>query len=281
MINRTTVSRLPVSKLLAGLLLLALVVTACGGGDSGATTTAGGSETTAASALPDLGGRTITVAVENAYPPFNYIDETTGEPVGWDYDAVNAICERLNCVPEFVETAWDGMIIAVSQGQFDMAADGITITDERKQQVDFSDGYLSVEQRLMVRIDEDRFASVDEFAAGDFRIGTQTGTTNYDTAVENFGVDRVEAYEQFGFAVQALINADVDAVIIDDTAGQGYIGENAEDIKLIEGSLASDELGFVFPKGSDLVEPVNAALAALEADGALEQINTTWFPPIS
>lgn len=281
MINRTTVSRLPVSGLVAGLLLLALVVTACGGGDSGATTTAGGTETTAASALPDLGGRTITVALENAYPPFNYIDETTGEPVGWDYDAVNAICERLNCVPEFVETAWDGMIIAVSQGQFDMAADGVTITDERKQQVDFSDGYLSVEQRLMVRIDEDRFASVDEFAAGDFRVGTQTGTTNYDTAVENFGVDRVEAYEQFGFAVQALINADVDAVIIDDTAGQGYIGENAEDIKLIEGSLASDELGFVFPKGSDLVEPVNAALAALEADGTLEQINTTWFPPIS
>lgn len=264
------------------LAILALVAAACGGGT--AATTVAPSETTAASGtgeVPDLGGQAITVALENAYPPFSSIDEATGEPIGWDYDAVGAICERLNCVPEFVETAWDGMIIAVSEGQFDMAADGITITEERKEQVDFSDGYLSVEQRLMTRIDEDRFASIDEFAAGDFVVGTQTGTTNYDVAVENFGVERVEAYEQFGFAVQALINGDVDAVIIDDTAGQGYVGENVEDIKLMEGSLSSDELGFIFPKGSDLVAAFNAAIAALEADGTMADINAIWFPPIS
>ncbi len=70
------------------------------------------------------------MAVENAYLPFNYIDPTSGEAAGWDYDAVGEICNRLNCVPEFVATGWEGMIIAVSEGQFDMAADGITITDE-------------------------------------------------------------------------------------------------------------------------------------------------------
>jgi polar amino acid transport system substrate-binding protein len=284
------------TRWLMALTMLALVAAACGGGTAATTvaptettaapteTTAAPTETTAGSTtgeLPDLGGQAITVAVENAYPPFNFIDEATGEPAGWDYDAVGAICERLNCVPEFVETAWDGMIIAVSEGQFDVAADGITITEERKEQVDFSDGYISVEQRLMTRIDEDRFANVEEFAATDFLLGTQTGTTNYDVAVENFGVDRVEAYEQFGFAVQALINGDVDAVIIDDTAGQGYIGENAEAIKLIEGSLSSDQLGFIFPKGSELVAAFNAAMAALEADGTMADINTTWFPPIS
>ncbi len=271
------------------LAALAMVAAACGGGTAATTvapteTTAAPTETTAASGtgeVPDLGGQAITVAVENAYPPFNFIDEATGEPAGWDYDAVGAICERLNCVPEFVEAAWDGMIIAVSEGQFDVAADGITITEERKEQVDFSDGYISVEQRLMTRIDEERFASVDSFTTGDFLVGTQTGTTNYDVAVENFGLERVEAYEQFGFAVQALINGDVDAVIIDDTAGQGYIGENAEDIKLIEGSLSSDELGFIFPKGSELVAAFNAAMAALEADGTMADINTTWFAPIS
>lgn len=271
------------------LAALAMVAAACGGGTAATTvapteTTAAPTETTAASGtgeVPDLGGQAITVAVENAYPPFNFIDEATGEPAGWDYDAVGAICERLNCVPEFVEAAWDGMIIAVSGGQFDMAADGITITEERKEQVDFSDGYIAVEQRLMTRIDEERFANVDSFTTGDFLVGTQTGTTNYDVAVENFGLERVEAYEQFGFAVQALINGDVDAVIIDDTAGQGYIGENAEDIKLIEGSLSSDELGFIFPKGSELVAAFNAAMAALEADGTMADINTTWFAPIS
>ena len=80
--------------------------------------------------LPDLGGRTVTVAVENAYMPFNVIDEETGEAVGWDYDTLGLICELVNCVPEFVETSWEGMIVAVSNGEYDMAADGITITEE-------------------------------------------------------------------------------------------------------------------------------------------------------
>jgi polar amino acid transport system substrate-binding protein len=255
---------------------LALLAAACGGG-TGATTAV--PETTAGTALPDLAGREITVAVENAYPPFNFIDKTTNTPGGWDYDTLNEICRRINCKANFVETAWDGMIIAVSQGQFDMAADGITITDERKEQVDFSDGYISVEQRLMIRIDEDRFTSLDEFSAGDFVIATQNGTTNFDTAVGWIGADRVQAFDQFGFAVQALISGDADAVIIDDTAGQGYIGENAEQIKLLEGSLSSDQLGFIFPKGSDLVAAVNAALAAMREDGTLDALNAEWFPP--
>nr|MCU0514803.1 transporter substrate-binding domain-containing protein [Anaerolineae bacterium] len=80
---------------------------------------------------PDLGGRTITVAVENAYPPFNFLNES-GEAVGWDYDTVNEICARLNCVPEFIQTSWEGLIVAVSNGEFDVAADGITITSDRK-----------------------------------------------------------------------------------------------------------------------------------------------------
>ena len=66
-------------------------------------------------------------------------------------------------------------------------------------------------------------------------------------------------------------------MIIDDTAGQGYQGENADAIKLLEGSLASDELGFIFPKGSELVDPVNAALASMRQDGTLDEINATWF----
>jgi polar amino acid transport system substrate-binding protein len=274
----------PVSKLWLVVLALALVAAACGDGTSATTAapeaTDGGTETTgSASGLPDLGGQSITVAVENAYPPFNYIDEATDEPAGWDYDAVNAICERVNCAPEFVEVSWDGMIIAVSQGQYDMAADGITITDERKEQVDFSRGYVSVDQRLLVRIDEDRFATVDEFAADDSLIvATQLGTTNYDTAVANFGEDRILAFEQFGTAVQALLSGDADAVIIDSTAGQGYIGEDAERLSMIEGTLSSDQLGFVFPKGSELVAAFDAALDAMEADGTLAEINNTYWP---
>ena len=87
--------------------------------------------------LPDLGGRTVTVAVDNAYIPFSFIDNETGEALGWDYDVLEEICARLNCVPEWVEAAWEGLIIAVSRGEYDVSAGGITITDERKEVVAF------------------------------------------------------------------------------------------------------------------------------------------------
>jgi polar amino acid transport system substrate-binding protein len=228
--------------------------------------------------LVDLECREITIAIENAYLPFNYVDLETGAPGGWDYEAWADICTRLHCTPIFVEAAWEGMIQAVSDGQFDAAADGITITADRAEIVDFSDGYINIEQRLLVRKGEDRFASIEDFAADDSLImGTQTGTTNYETATEYLPEDRIKAFEQFPFAVQALVAGDVDAVIIDETAGQGYQGENADELDLIGPSISSDQLGFIFPKGSDLVGPVNQAISAMKADGTMEALGTKYF----
>lgn len=256
-------------------LLLSLGLVACGGTD---TTEPEAQTEVEAGELPDLGGREITVAVENAYLPFNYIDPSTSEPAGWDYDAINAICELLNCKPVFVEAAWEGMIQAVADGQYDMAADGITITDDRKEIVDFSNGYISIEQRLLARIDEDRFDSVQSFVDNaDLVIGTQTGTTNFETASQLLPADRIQAFEQFPFAVQALIAGDIDAVIIDETSGLGYQGVNADSLKLVGESLSSDQLGFIFPKGSDLVGAVNAALAEMQANGTLATLAEKYF----
>ena len=231
-------------------------------------------------ALPDLGGRVVTVAVENAYIPFNFIDDDTGEPDGWDYDALAEICARLNCVPEYIEQSWEGMIVAVSNGEYDLAAGGITVTDERKEIVAFSDGYVDVAQRMMVQLDEDRFASVADFVAGEYRIGVQVATTNYKAAEDLVGEgDRLVGYETFGFAVQALIAGDVDAVVMDDVAGQGYVGVNAEVLRLLPEALTSEELAFIYPLDSDLIEPFNAALASMKADGALMAINRKWLGP--
>jgi hypothetical protein len=91
------------------------------------------------------------------------------------------------------------------------------------------------------------------------------------------GEARVVAFDTFGDAVQALINGDVNGVVIDDTAGVGYVGVNADKIKLLPEKLVGQELGFVFPKGSDLVEPFNAAIAAMKADGTLEALAKKWF----
>ena len=230
-------------------------------------------------ALPDLGGETITIAIENAYPPFNYLDDE-GNPIGWDYDAVNEICARINCVPEFVETSWDGMILAVSNGEFDMAADGITIKEDRAEIVDFSQGYVTLKQVLLVRADEDRFTETDDFFGNDdYLLGVQPGTTNYFTAAEILGEDneRLVAYETFPVAVQALIAGDVDAVILDDVAGAGYLGANADAVKITgEPLTATEELGFIFPMGSELRDAVDAALDSMEADGTLFDLNVKW-----
>lgn len=271
------------------ILLLSLALVACGGAaeepaageapaESAAEPTAEGAAEEGASTLPDLGGREITIALENAYLPFNYIDPTLGEPAGWDYEAIGAICELLNCTPVFVEAAWEGMIQAVADGQYDMAADGITITEERRQVVDFSDGFINIDQRLLARADEARFDSVQSFVDNaELIIGTQTGTTNFETASELLSAERIQAFEQFSFAVQALLAGDVDAVILDETAGQGYIGVNADQLKLVGESMSSDQLGFVFPKGSELVPAFNAALAELRANGTLDQLAEKYF----
>ena len=99
------------------------------------------------------------------------------------------------------------------------------------------------------------------------------------TLVDLVGEERVIAFDDFGVTVQALIAGDVDAVVIDETAGQGYMGENSDQVKLIGESLSSDWLGFIFPKGSDLVAPINAALQSMKDDGSLNEINAKWFGP--
>jgi polar amino acid transport system substrate-binding protein len=262
-------------RLFLGLAFLFIVALAACGGQSDPEGCLG----TAEDAIVDLECREITFAVENAYLPFNYISLETNEAEGWDYDVFDEVCVRLHCKPVYVEAAWDGMIQAVADGQFDMAGDGITITEERAEIVDFSDGYISLEQRLLVRVGEDRFSNLEEFVAGDFVMGTQTGTTNYETAILYLPEERINAFETFPFAVQSLIAGDVDAVIIDDVAGQGYMGENAESVELIGPSIESQWLGFIYPKGSDLVDPVNQALESMKADGFLADVNLKYFGP--
>jgi polar amino acid transport system substrate-binding protein len=225
--------------------------------------------------LPDLGGRTVIVAVENAYPPFNRIDEATGEAVGWDYDSVREICARINCTPEFREAAWDGIFLAMNAGEYDWLADGVTLTEERKEMVDFSIPYVYIGQVLLVRSGET--SSLDDFRTDtSLIIGTQIGTTNYIAAEREYGAARLQAFEDFGAAVLALISGDLDGVVIDNVSALEWMEVNPGQLE-IAGQLTSDEpLAYAFPPGSDLVEPVNAALRSMEADGTLNEINSKW-----
>ncbi|MCO5064370.1 MAG: basic amino acid ABC transporter substrate-binding protein [Rhizobiaceae bacterium] len=237
----------------------------------------------ASQSLPDLGGRAVSVVTENAYPPLQFVDPKTGNAIGWEYDAMNEIAKRLNFKVEYKNVSWDAMIQAVSDGQYDIGMTGITIKDDRKEKVDFSDPYMRSEQFMLVRGDEDRFTDAKSFAAmADGLIGAQPGTTPFYTAVYsvldgNEQNPRIKLFETFGASVQALKTGDVDVVLTDGTAGQGYVDASDGALKMVGGPLGSEDFGFIFKKGSDLVAPVNQAIAALKADGTLDKLNRKWF----
>ena len=233
--------------------------------------------------MPDLEGRTVTAAVDPSYLPFSYICPNANEPVGWDFDALAEICSRLNCklvALNAQEIAWFNLVAAVAEGQFDVAGDGITITEDRKKILDFSDGYMEVDQVLMVTTDETRFGSANDLKNNPaLKVGTQIATTNYDEAVILVGKERVIPFNTFDGAVAALISKQVDAVVIDDIAGDSYVAVNPGKIKLLPDILVKDQLGFIFPKGSKLVGPFNIALAAMRKDGTLDKLAQKWFGP--
>ena len=233
--------------------------------------------------LPDLKGLKVAAVTENAYTPLNFVDPTTGKAVGWEYDAVNEICRRLNCTVDWKLSSWDAMIPAVKDGQFDVGMDGITINDERKTQVDFSDPYMTSQQFMLVRADEDRFSDAKAFGADEkLLIGAQAGTTNFYSAVYNVldgdeANPRIKLFETFGASVQALLTGDVDMVLTDAASGRGYVGANPDKLKIVGDALGSEDFGFIFKPGSDLVAPFNAAIAQMKADGYLDYLNNRWF----
>ena len=226
----------------------------------------------------DLDGRTIVVGSDTTYPPFETVNEN-GEIVGYDVDVVNAICERINCVPEFETTAWDGIFPALAAGEFDMVASGVTITEERDQVVDFTIPYFEVDQAITVTVGNGDL-TLEDFASddSDLTLGAQTGTTNAATAEQMVGRDRVRLYDDFNSAIQGLINGDVDGVMIDDVTAeafvQQYAGELVVNIREVE---SGDKLGFAVPEGDPLVEALNAGIEEIQADGTLDELIAKWF----
>ena len=279
------------NRIAAVLLLLALALSACvapspesaGARPETDDRPAAGTANVVYDELPDMGGAQLVAVTGNDYIPLNFIDPASGEAVGWEYDAVNEICRRLNCVVNWQVTAWEAMIQAVADAQFDVGMDGITITAERAQVVDFSDPYMTSQQFMLVRADETRFDSPDAFANDEnLLVGAQAGTTGFYTAVYDIldGDEtnpRIRLLDNFGASVQALIAGDVDLVLVDAASGRGYIGANPEKLRIVGDALATEDFGFIFTPGSQWTEPFNAAIASMKADGYLDYLNARWF----
>jgi len=232
--------------------------------------------------LPDLGGREIVVVTENAYPPLQFLD-AEGNAVGWEYDAMAEIAERLNATVSYENISWDAMIPAVSEGQYDLGMTGITIREDRAEVVDFSAPYMTSQMLMMVRADEERFTDAASFAADpDLLMAAQPGTTPFYVGVYEIldgdeANPRIVKFETFGAGLEALRTGDVDLVLSDSAAAQAYVAASDGGLKIVGEPMGTEEFGFIFPKGSDLVEPINAAIESMRADGTLAALDQKWF----
>lgn len=241
--------------------------------------------------LPNLEGRELTVAVENAYAPFQFNDPRAEDPVGFDYDLINELAHRLNFTPVYEVTSWTVQIASVGEGQFDLGVNGISIQEERKAVVNFSDPYVTIEVYLLVREDEDNFSNFDEFASDDRnRLGVTSGGSNYWLAqgyIEEglLSEDQVVVFNGFAEAVQALVIGDIDAIPADASSVGGYVNANNAPVKLIGDVLEADQFGIIFPLDVDpeLLAAFNAGLASMQEDGYLDFLTYKWlvrFTPV-
>lgn len=246
--------------------------------------------------LPDLGGRTVIVAVENAYPPMQFIHPSTGEAIGWEYDAMNEIARRLNFKIEYDDYGWPSVWYAVTGEGTDIGMDLFYYSDHRAGLVDFSDPYFWGSSAMIIRADETRFttsASFPSYFENDWRqpftagrVGVVYHTPDYYGAFHSLtGGDEYAhlliEYPSFAAILEGLHKGEVDVALTDGWTGAALVAAQPDRFKIVEAPVREPHpdggFRFVFPKGSDLREPINAAIAQMHADGSFEALSLKWY----
>ena len=256
----------------AAVSVAALAMTACGGSASSAASSvasSASSEAASASAaeLTTVEAGKLTMATNATFPPYEMTTDA-GTIEGIDVDTAKAIAEKLGLELQVDDMEFDAALLSVQQGKADIVMAGVTVTDERKAVMDFSDSYATGIQSIIVPNDSD-IASPDDLSGK--KIGTQRGTTGYIYCSDDFGEDSVVAYDNGLTAVQALNNGQVDAVVIDNAPAQEFVAANPG-LKVLDTSYAEEDYAIGMAKGSALEDAVNKALEELKADGTLQAI---------
>ena len=262
----------------AGLSVAALALTACGGSSSTASSAAASSVASSAAAsseaasaaateLTTVEAGKLTMATNAAFPPYEMTTDA-GEFEGIDIETAQAIADKLGLELQIDDMDFDAALLSVQQGKADIVMAGVTVTDERKAVMDFSDSYATGIQSVIVPEGSD-IASVDDLAGK--KIGTQRGTTGYIYCSDDFGDENVVAYDDGLTAVQALNNGQVDAVVIDNAPAKEFVAANPG-LVILDTSYAEEDYAIGVAKGSSLKDAVNAALEELKADGTLQSI---------
>jgi len=258
--------------LAALLMLTSILLAACA---PAAATTAAPQPTAAAAG--DSAGEVITVQVASdaTWPPFEMVDETSKEIVGFDIDLIKEVGKRANLNVEIQNVGFDPLMAGISQCQYDMAISAITITDERKESMLFSDGYISAGQLVAVQASNTDINGFEDLKGK--TVGAQIGTTGA-IEISNLEGATLKTYDTVDLAYLDLMNGQVDAVVADNPTALAFIGKNPDKLKSVGEAFTDEVYGIAICKDKpELVERVNKALASLKSEGFLDQLTQEWL----
>ena len=270
-----------VAVLLAGVMCVSLA--ACGGKKEEAadTTVAETTETTDMAATEDtedaaatdgtfttVADGVLTMGTNAAFPPYEY--KEGDEVVGIDAEIAQALADKLGLKLEILDMDFSSLITAIQAGKIDISLAGMTVTDERKQNVDFTDSYATGVQVIIVKNDSD-IKSVDDLA-NDKIMGVQEGTTGHLYCSDDYGEDHVIAYTNGATAVQALLQDKVDCVVIDQQPAEEFVEAN-EGLKILDTEYVVEDYAAAVSKDNPgLTAALNQALQELKDDGTIQSI---------
>ena len=216
--------------------------------------------------------KVIKMGTNAAFPPYEYKEGDAF--VGIDVEIAEAVAEKLGMKLEIVDMEFDSIITAVDQGEVDFGMAGMTVTEERLKEVDFTSSYATGVQVVIVP-EGSEIKSLDDLTGK--KIGVQLGTTGDIYASDDFGSENVVQYGKGADAVIALKGGDVDAVIIDNEPAKAFVAEN-EGLAILETEYAIEDYAIAIKKGNtELLDKINAALEELTADGTIDKIISKYI----
>lgn len=225
--------------------------------------------------------KTLTLATNVAFPPYEFYDDNTGEPTGIDIEIAKAVCEKMGYELKVVDIDFGAIIPAIQAGKYDFSAAGMTVSEDRKQSVQFTDTYATGVQVVIVPADSTATSIYDLVEAkGSIKIAVQQDTTGDIYTSDEFeanGTGIVERYKTGADAVLALSSGKVDCVVIDNEPAKNFVAVN-ENLKILDTTYAEEEYAMAFAKDSEIFADFNAALAELVADGTVQTIVDTFIP---
>lgn len=217
----------------------------------------------------------FTVATDATWPPFEIVNESSKEVEGLDIDLLKAVAAKEGMQLEFINVPFDSVLAGLSQCQYDLAISSITITDERKKTMAFSDPYFAAGQIIAVAVDNTDINSQDDLK--NKKIGAQLGTTGEIVAKAVEGVE-YKAYDSIDLAFLDVMSGQLDAVISDNPVALGYVGQYPDKIKTVGDVFTDENYGIaVCNKKPELLEKINSGLAAVKSEGLIDQLTEKWL----